>query len=123
MIIVWIGVDLVKTEMTVEQRIGKQIQKLRKAKGYTQQVFAEKIGLSTNYLSDIERGKSSPRMDKLVTIINALTCSADDIFADVINNGYIIKTSRLSERLEKLPPEEQERAFAILDAFLSSSNQ
>lgn len=112
-----------KTEITVELRIGKQIQKLRKAKGYTQQVFAEKIGLSTNYLSDIERGKRSPKIDKLVAIINALDCCADDVFADVIRSGHKIKTSRLSERLEKLPPDEQEKAFAILDAFLSSSNQ
>lgn len=67
-------------EKSVEQIIGKRIQKIRKSKGYTQQQFAEKIGLSTNYLSDIERGKSSARMDKSVTIINALECSADDVF-------------------------------------------
>lgn len=106
-----------QSEKSVEQIIGKRIQKIRKAKGYTQQQFAEMIGLSTNYLSDIERGKSSARLDKLVAIINALECSADD----VINFGYKIKSSRLSDRLDALPPEEQEKAFAILDAFISKS--
>lgn len=106
-----------QNEKSVEQMIGKRIQKIRRAKGYTQQQFAEMIGLSTNYLSDIERGKSSARLDKLATIINALECSADDVFCDVIDFGYKVKSSRLSERLEALPPEEQEKAFAILDAF------
>lgn len=77
--------------------------------------------MSTNYLSDIERGKSSARLDKLAAIINALECSADDVFADVIDCGYKAKSSRLSERLESLPPEEQEKAFAILDAFIQQS--
>ncbi len=111
-----------QNEKSVEQKIGKRIQKIRKAKGYTQQQFAEIIGLSTNYLSDIERGKSSARLDKLVAIINSLECSADDIFADVITFGYKVKSSRLSERLMSLPPREQEKAFAILDAFISKTN-
>ncbi len=111
-----------QNEKSVEQIIGKRIQKIRRAKGYTQQQFAEIIGLSTNYLSDIERGKSSARLDKLVAIINSLECSADDVFADVIKYGYKVKSSRLSERLEALPPEEQEKVFAILDAFISKIN-
>ncbi len=106
-------------EIKVEQSIGKRIQKIRKEKGYTQQQFAEKIGLSTNYLSDIERGKSSTRLDKLVDIINALECSADDIFADTIDFGYRVKNSRLADRLEELSIENQEIAYAILEAFIS----
>ena len=110
-----------QNEKSVEQIICKRIQKIRRTKGYTQQQFAEMIGLSTNYLSDIERGKSSARLDKLVAIIIALECSADDVFSDVIKFGYKIKSSRLSERLEALPPEEREKAFAILDAFISKA--
>lgn len=117
------GVEGVQSEMRVEQIIGKRIQKIRREKGYTQQQFAEKIGLSTNYLSDIERGKSSARLDKLVAIINSLECSADDIFSDVIAVGYKVKSSRLSERLEALPPEEQEKVFAILDAFIKQTTK
>ena len=107
-----------QNENNVERIIGKRIQNLRRAKGYTQQKFAEMIGLSTNYLSDIERGKSSARLDKLVTIINALECSADDVFSDVIDFGYKLKTSRLSERLDALPQKDQDTALAILEAFI-----
>ena len=45
-----------------------------------QQEFSEMVGISTNYLSDVEKGKSSIRLDKLVLIMNELQCSADDLF-------------------------------------------
>lgn len=102
----------------IQITIGKRIQKIRKSKGYTQLYFSESVDLSPNYFSDIERGKSSPRIDKLVAIINALDCSADDIFQDVINCGYRFRSSQLSERIEQLTPDEKERALAILDAFI-----
>lgn len=102
----------------IQITIGKRIQKIRKSKGYTQLYFSESVDLSPNYFSDIERGKSSPRIDKLVAIINALDCSADDIFQDVINCGYRVRSSQLSERIEQLTPDEKEIALAILDAFI-----
>lgn len=110
-----------QSEKTVEQIIGRRIQKIRQEKGYTQLQLSEMVGLSTNYLSDIERGKSSARLDKLVAIMNALECSADEAFADVLSTGYKIKASRISDEIKVLSPKEQERAFAILDAFIGKT--
>ncbi len=39
---------------------GNEIKKLRKRIGLTQQEFADEIGITHNYLSDIERGKKKP---------------------------------------------------------------
>ena len=108
-------------DKSVLQVVGKRIQKLRQQKGFTQQQFSEMVGISTNYLSGLERGVSSPRMDKLVAIINALGCSADEVFADVLEKGYQVRASRLTDELAMLPPQEQERAFAILEAFIRSA--
>ena len=47
-------------DKSVLQVVGKRIQKLRQQKGFTQQQFSEMVGISTNYLSDLERGVSSP---------------------------------------------------------------
>lgn len=52
---------------------------------------------------------------KLATIINALECSADEAFIDVIDHGYKVKRARLAERIEALPPDEQEKVFSVLD--------
>lgn len=80
---------------TVEESVGRQIQRIRRERGYTQQVFSEMVGISTNYLSDVERGKKSIRLEKLVLIMNELQCSADDLFMDKIDYGYKVKLRTL----------------------------
>ena len=107
----------------MERIIGKRIQTIRKAKGLTQQQLAEMVGISTNYLSDLERGKSSPRMDKLVLIMNRLECSADDVFVDVINIRNQIKATRLSERIDSLPAGDQDKVLAILETVVEQSSR
>ena len=105
----------------IMKKIGSRIKKLRKKKGYTQQTFSEAIGLSNNYLSQIERGGSTPRMDKFVAIINTLECSADDIFCDVIDYGYKVKASRISESVEKLSPEDRAKVLTVIEALTEST--
>ena len=108
-------------ERTAGQLVGQRIQALRKKKGYTQSQFAEMIGLSNNYLSDIERGRSFTTLDKLIAIMNTLECSADDLFIDVTKYSYKAKASRLSEQLDKLSPSDRKKALAILEAFINMS--
>lgn len=109
-----------KNETEIQRSIGKRIQQIRKSKGYTQLQFSEMVDISPNYLSEIERGKSSPRIDKLVAIINTLDCSADDIFQGVTNCGYKITSSQLSERIKDLSSEEQKKIFAVLDVLIGN---
>ena len=40
----------------IDKRIGKRIKEQREALGLTQEQFAEKIGVTTNYISTVERG-------------------------------------------------------------------
>ena len=101
-------------QFTVEQSLGRNIQRLRRAKGYTQQQLAEMVGISTNYLSDIERGKNSARIDKLVAVINALGCSADDIFEDVIDPAPDVD---ISAKAEQLSPQQAAVVSAVIDAL------
>lgn len=104
---------------TPEEKIGRRIAMIRKEKGYTQMELAEMVDLSTNYLSDIERGKSSARPDKLVAIMDALQCGADDVFCDAIAYGYTARSSRLAEKLETLPEKERQKVLAVLDILMS----
>ena len=59
----------------IDKRVGKRIKQRREQLGLTQEQFAEKLGVATNYISTIERGASFPRYEKLVAIINALETS------------------------------------------------
>ncbi len=108
---------------SVEFYVGKRIKRLRKMKKMTQQEFSEVIGISTNYLSEIECGKCSVRLEKLALIMNALGCSADDLFADVVDFGSLIRASRYSDRIAQLSPEDQRKLFAVMEAFLDTAEK
>ena len=99
---------------TVEESVGRQIQRIRRERGYTQQVFSEMVGISTNYLSDVERGKKSVRLEKLVLIMNELQCSADDLFMDKIDYGYKVKLSKVCDSIETLSPAGKRIAIEVM---------
>ena len=66
-------------------KIGKNIQKIRKSNGYTQEKLAEKIEVSVRYISDIEQDKSKPSYEVLIKICNVFQIGLDQIFCDYIN--------------------------------------
>ncbi|MCB2288705.1 helix-turn-helix transcriptional regulator [Clostridium sp. CS001] len=49
-----------------------KIKEIRQAKKMTQQILAEKIGISRNYLSELENGKWDIKLDLLIKISNVL---------------------------------------------------
>ena len=98
--------------------IGRNIRKFRKERHLRQEDLAEKTGLSANYIGMVERGEKTPSLETMIRIINALQVSADVILSDVLENGYVIKTSQLNEKLENLSEEERRRIYDVIDALL-----
>ena len=56
---------------------GKRLREVRLQAGYTQGQLAEKIGVSVNHISAIERGVYETRVDTLAKIVQVLDTSAD----------------------------------------------
>ena len=52
--------------------LGETVRARRKEAGFSQEKLAEKAGLSTVFISRIERGRESPTLDSLVKIAKAL---------------------------------------------------
>lgn len=98
--------------------IGKKIRYYRETKKWTQEDFAEKAGLSLTYVGMIERGEKVPKLETFINIANVLGVSADILLADVLNTGYQIKTSLLSEKIDMLPAEQREKIYAVVDTML-----
>lgn len=63
----------------------KNIQKIRKSNGYTQEKLAEAVEVSVRYISDIEQDKSKPSYENLIKICNVFQVSLDQIFSEYIN--------------------------------------
>mgnify|MGYP003412023867 FL=1 len=107
----------------IEQEIGRRIKEIRKQKKIPQEKLAEMIGISPNYMSALERGAYNIKLELLVQIIDCLDITADDLFRDVIKNGYVNRTSRLSDEIATLTAEEQQRIFEVLDALLRTARR
>lgn len=105
----------------IDKRIGKRIKERREELGMTQDQFAEKLGVATNYISTIERGASSPRCEKLIMLLNGLETSADAIFCDVLDHAVEYRASMLSEKLASLPADEQKRILDMVELMIKQA--
>ena len=107
----------------MEKIIGKKIQEFRKKRGITQEELSEIIDISPHYLSALERGIYNIKLETLVKILNHLDCSADEVFCDVVNKSCAVTSNRLSERLDTLPAEEQEKILAVVDTMINNAKK
>lgn len=66
--------------MTPKQLFGARIKSLREGKNWTQENLAERMDISTNYLSCIERGKENPTFDMLMKFSDNLKVEMWELF-------------------------------------------
>ena len=70
--------------------LGKRIRDIRKKKGLTQALLAEKSGVEPSNVSHIERAATKLSLPTLVSIANALEVSLDELVYDsLIKNTHI----------------------------------
>ena len=105
----------------IDKRIGKRYKQRREELGLTQDALSEKLGLTTKYISTIERGASFPRCEKLILLLNGLETSADAIFCDVLTHSTKAKASILSEQISSLPNEEQQRILDMVELMVKQA--
>ena len=73
-------------------KLGKRIAQRRHELGYKQCVLAEKAGISNNYLSNIENGRSIPSLETFMDICTALSVTPDYLLIGTIKMDYIPNT-------------------------------
>lgn len=64
-------------------RFGDRVRKLRKAAGFSQEVFALKCGLDRTYIGGIERGERNVSLNNINEIAKALKIPLAELFADI----------------------------------------
>jgi transcriptional regulator with XRE-family HTH domain len=96
--------------------IGKRIRNLRKSKNMKVKELAQKAYISQPYLSDIENGRTTPSLDKLTTICDALGITLAEFF------GYESELTpdlmRLLENMKKLTEEERSHLADFIEEIL-----
>jgi transcriptional regulator with XRE-family HTH domain len=59
--------------------VGRNLARLRREKGFTQERFAEVTGVTQQYVSDIERGLRNPTIVSIYNLATALGVSHVDL--------------------------------------------
>ena len=63
----------------IQQKVGAQIRALRKQKGWSQDVFADRSGLHRAHIGEIERGESNVTLQTLKILADTLGCRIVDL--------------------------------------------
>lgn len=67
---------------------GNRVREARERLKLTQEELSEEVGMSKNYLSDIERGIKIPSIPKLIPLSNELKLGLDAMFSDSLDNIF-----------------------------------
>lgn len=74
--------------MTLQEKLGKAVVKLRKRLGVSQEQFAFDSNIDRKYMSDIENGKRNISVDVLERLAKSLHMSVSKLFIEAENIVY-----------------------------------
>jgi len=81
---------------------GKRIKNLRKNKGFTQETFADVVGLSYRSIADIERGYRGTSIDVLVVMRKVLDTTLDYLVVGDVSIQSEIEVSEAEKFITSL---------------------
>lgn len=98
--------------------IGTRIKTARISKKYTQEYVAEKLNVSCQHISDIERGLNGMSTPSLMEVCRVLEVSADYILFGTISDAA--SSNPINDILNKMTPQQSMYAEEILMAYAKS---
>lgn len=97
------------------KKVGRRIQQARHRMGLSQTELSQKLGMTPKYISNIECGAKTPRLETFVDIANALRTDANVLLSDALDVSDEIRCDALWKKLLTLPSEKRQKALRILD--------
>ena len=102
--------------------IGSRLREARNRVKLTQEQLAEKVGIGTTYISDIERGAKFPSLSLFIKIVDALGVSSDFILRGEIEAGKNCVYDDLTRKLDGLTPKQRLGVADLIDAYIKNLN-
>jgi transcriptional regulator with XRE-family HTH domain len=68
--------------MKLRRTVARNLRRLRKKRGLSQEELADRAGLNRNYIGMIEREENAPTVDALEQIAKALDINAVELFSN-----------------------------------------
>lgn len=79
--------------------IGSRIRTVRMERGITQAQLAEAVGVGVTHISHIETGNGIPSLQTFLDVVNALSCSADELLCVEVERARPIYETWLNDQL------------------------
>lgn len=95
--------------------VGSRIMQRRKQKHIKQSELAEAIGVSDNQISNIENGKSFPRLSSFIKICEVLDCNADYFLSGIIKKPI---DQNIIDLISSCTLEEQKTLWKLMNCYV-----
>ena len=107
-----------KEKKRINKQIGARIKAAREASEHTQEQFAEKVDLSIQHVSNLERGIAGPSIDAVIKMCKVLGVSCDYL---LLGHSGKKDVSKVESKLDNLTPDQllivDKGIRIILEAF------
>lgn len=103
----------------IDKTFGKILKDFRVKNSYTQEIMAEKLGISLKYISRIENGYSGIKTKTLINYMNILGITPNTIFKELMTNENIQKQIDISEKLNQLSEEKLNFVDNMIDLLMN----
>ena len=103
-----------------KELIGRRIQNARKENGLTQEELAQRLDMSTKYISNIECGEKLARMETFISITNVLKTDANTLLQDVLDYLPGTEEADVFSRIKALPVNKRNQLIRIIEAYLEN---
>lgn len=97
--------------------IGRRIKKYRKRANLTQQDLSDHLGVSTSYMSQVERGVTVVSLRRLDEIAELIGTGVQNLVADANEDVPTYLDSEILEKISELSPKQREHVLKIIETF------
>ena len=98
--------------------MGDRIREARKKNGLTQEQLSERLEVSVEFVSKIERGLNMPSMQIFIKLVEILNVSADYLLRDSVSTGKLLGDNAIGRKIEKLTPKQRIALEALIDTYI-----
>jgi transcriptional regulator with XRE-family HTH domain len=101
---------------------GDRIKELRRAKGWTQVEFADRMGVNNRHVSRWEKSKNRPTGRTLDKMAEVFEMTPEELFGNLVATREPVPDPELHEQfkeIQNLPEAERAAIRMVLDAFLT----
>jgi transcriptional regulator with XRE-family HTH domain len=67
---------------SLQLKLGRTVQRLRKSAGYSQESFADAVGVHRTYMGAVERGEKNITLNNIERIARALKLKAGELIVE-----------------------------------------